>query len=175
MTSPDSGLLMMMGSFQRPARAHWLVARNVSATAKGLLYRFRAELRAVCFQRQDADRAGSEGSRRCRELSQQGRGLFVCRLEDRKPNASSPLPNRGKGFEERLRHIFLLVAHLILRDARIPAWLSVNAVKPYRGGSAAETGTHKLLSGALCHAACLGVAVLHSLLLRAELGAGWCR
>ena len=56
MRSPDSGLLMMMGSFQRPARAHWLVARNVSATAKGLLYRFRAELRAVCFQGQDADR-----------------------------------------------------------------------------------------------------------------------
>jgi len=64
----------------------------------------------------------------------------------------------------------LLVADLVLGNAGIAAWLSVDAVRLFGfSGPAAETGTHKLLSGAASHACCLRVAVLHTLLL----GGSW--
>jgi len=67
----------------------------------------------------------------------------------------------------------LFVANLVLCDAGVAARLPVDAVRLLCvGGSAAETGTHELLAGVAAHSACLGVAVLHSLLLRVELGAG---
>ena len=67
----------------------------------------------------------------------------------------------------------LFVANLVLCDAGVTAGLPVDAVRLLcLGGSAAETGTHKLLAGVAAHSARLRVAVLHSLLLRRELGAG---
>ena len=70
--------------------------------------------------------------------------------------------------------VALLMADLVLRDAGIAARFSVGAVRPFRFGRTAQAGTHKLLAGVAGHAACLRVAVLHSLLLRSNLGDGWC-
>ena len=65
------------------------------------------------------------------------------------------------------------MANLVLCDAGVTARLPVDAVRLLcLGGSAAETGTHKLLAGVAAHSARLDVAVLHSLLLRRELGVG---
>ena len=70
--------------------------------------------------------------------------------------------------------VALLMADLVLRDAGIAARFSVGAVRPFRFRRTAQAGTHKLLAGVAGHAACLRVAILHSLLLRGELGARWC-
>src|SRR5437588_8857824 len=70
--------------------------------------------------------------------------------------------------------VALLMADLVLRDAGIAARFSVGAVRPFRFGRTAQAGTHKLLAGVVCHAACLRVAVHHPLLLRSNLGDGWC-
>ena len=66
------------------------------------------------------------------------------------------------------------MADLVLRDAGIAARLSVGAVRPFRFRRTAQAGTHKLLAGVAGHAACLRVTVLHALLLRSNLGDGWC-
>jgi hypothetical protein len=69
---------------------------------------------------------------------------------------------------------FLLVADLVHRDAGIPARLPFCTMRPFSfSRGPAEAGTHELLAGIAGHAARLRVAVLHSLLLRAELGARW--
>jgi len=62
------------------------------------------------------------------------------------------------------------VAHLVLGDAGITARLSVSAVRSFGFAAAAEASAHKLLASFPAHPARLRVAVLHSLLLRAELG-----
>jgi len=62
------------------------------------------------------------------------------------------------------------MAHLALGDAGITAWLPVSAVRSFGFAAAAEASAHKLLASVPAHAARLRVAVLHSLLLRAELG-----
>jgi hypothetical protein len=63
-----------------------------------------------------------------------------------------------------------LVAHLVLGNARIAARLAFSTVRPFGFAPAAETGAHKLLASIAAHPARLRVAILHSLLLRAELG-----
>jgi hypothetical protein len=66
------------------------------------------------------------------------------------------------------------VANLVLGDAGIPARFPLGAVRPFRfGGWSAEAGTHELLSGVAGHAACLRIAILHSLLLSGDLSARW--
>jgi hypothetical protein len=70
--------------------------------------------------------------------------------------------------------VALLMADLVLRDAGIAARFSVGAVRPFRFRRTAQAGTHKLLAGVAGHADCLRVAVLHPLLLRSNLGDGWC-
>jgi hypothetical protein len=70
--------------------------------------------------------------------------------------------------------VALLMADLVLRDAGIAARFSVGAVRPFRFRRTAQAGTYKLLAGVAGHAACLRVAVLHPLLLRSNLGDGWC-
>ena len=68
----------------------------------------------------------------------------------------------------------LFMTNLVHRDAGIAARLSFGAMRPFRFGRwPAEAGTHKLFAGVAGHAARLRVAVLHSLLLRRELGARW--
>ena len=70
----------------------------------------------------------------------------------------------------------LLVADLVLGNAGIAARFSVDALRLFGlSGSAAETRTHELLSGAAGRTGCLRVTVLHSLLLRGKLGTRWRR
>ena len=66
-----------------------------------------------------------------------------------------------------------LVTDFVLGDAGVAARLAVDAVRLLGfGGGAAQARTHKLLASIAAHTARLRIAVFHSLLLRAELGAG---
>jgi len=70
--------------------------------------------------------------------------------------------------------IDLLMTYRILGDPRVAAWFAFSAIRPLRASTAnAKARTHKLLTGIARHASSLRVAILHSLLLRRELGACW--
>ena len=85
-------------------------------------------------------------------------------------------PASSEAIAPRTDRLTLLVADLVLGNAGIAARLPVDAMRLFGfSGPAAETGTHKLLSGAASHACCLRVAVLHTLLLGGELGTCWRR
>ena len=61
---------------------------------------------------------------------------------------------------------------LVLGDAGIAAGLPVDAPRFFAlGCSTAEAGTHEILADLSIHTSGLGVAVLHSLLLRGKLRA----